>query len=74
MSMAEPLMPHHSSDDEQTTAAEPGAGAPNPQFAEEPDVDDPSEDGADASAPETRDADFVTPRPGEKLHPGDLAE
>ena len=76
MSMADPFLPAHSSDDEHIPAAEPGESGPEPQAPEEPDVfeaadEDPTAEGVEVAHRETH---FVTPTPGERLHPEDLQD
>ena len=73
MSMAEPLFPHPSSDEDVIPAAEPGAGGPSPAAPEEPDVL-PAEwdEESDIDLDEREEPAFRTPTPGDRLHPGDL--
>jgi hypothetical protein len=75
MSMSEPLLPHPPAEPDRTAAAEPGPGGPPPTAPEEPDVlpGEPADENEPRPSlpPETP---FRTPRPGERLHPEDLAD
>ena len=72
MSMSEPLLPHLRTQPDRTAAAEPGPGGPPPAAPEEPDVlPDEAENEPRPELP--AETPFRTPRPGERLHPEDLA-
>ena len=79
MSMSDPLLPvtPDRSNGDQTVAAEPGAGGPEPEHAEAPDRPDDIQGDPDEGSLDDALGDepaFRRPVPGNRLSPDELAE